>query len=123
MNKFVTKLSASVMAVMAVVSVGAVNAPVASAKPIPIPWNYSICLSRQPTLSMTVNSQHPCVKILQRKLNNVYHVKPRVVTDGIFGQKTKKAVKQFQALKNLTQDGIVGPQTWNALLGDYNPGD
>lgn len=121
MNKFVTKLSASVMAVMAVVSVGAVNAPVASAKPIP--WNYSICLSRQPTLSMTVNSQHPCVKILQRKLNNVYHVKPRVVTDGIFGQKTKKAVKQFQALKNLTQDGIVGPQTWNALLGDYNPGD
>ena len=121
MNKFVTKLSAAVMVVMVVVSVGAVNAPVASAKPVV--WNYSTCLSRQPTLSMTVNSSHPCVKILQRKLNNFYHVNPQVTVDGVFGQKTKKAVKQFQALKGLTQDGIVGPQTWNALLADYNPGD
>ena len=121
MNQFVTKLGVAVIGVIAVVGVGSVNVPVATAKPIP--WNYSICLSRRPTLSMTVNSQHPCVKILQRKLNNVYHVNPQVTVDGIFGQKTKKAVKQLQALKGLTQDGIVGPRTWDALLGDFNPGD
>ncbi len=121
MNKTVQKIRVFLMLAVAVVSVGVVMTPTASAKPIP--WNYSICLSRQPMLSTTTNSKHPCVKILQRKLNNFYHVSPRLVVDGVFGQKTKKAVKQFQALKSLTQDGIVGPRTWNALLADFTPGD
>lgn len=121
MNKIVQKISAFVMVAVSVVSVGAVMAPAASAKPVT--WNYSLCLSRQPMLSMTTNSTHPCVKILQRKLNNVYHVEPRLVVSGVFGQQTKKAVKKFQTLKSITVDGIVGPQTWNALLSDYNPGD
>lgn len=123
MNKIVQKISAFVMVAVSVVSVGAVMAPAASAKAKPVPWNYSLCLSRQPMLSMTTNSTHPCVAILQRKLNNLYHVSPRLVVTGTFGQKTKKAVKQFQTLKSITVDGIVGPQTWNALLSDYNPGD
>ncbi len=123
MNKIVQKVSAFVMVAVSVVSVGAVMAPAASAKAKPVSWNYSLCLSRQPRLSMTTNSTHPCVGILQRKLNNVYHVEPRLVVNGVFGQQTKKAVKKFQTLKSITVDGIVGPQTWNALLSDYNPGD
>lgn len=35
--------------------------------------------------------------------------------DGKFGAKTQAAVKSFQGSKGLTQDGIVGPRTWQAL--------
>ncbi len=34
--------------------------------------------------------------------------------DGIFGDKTYKVTKQFQAEKGLTVDGGVGIDTWNA---------
>ena len=37
--------------------------------------------------------------------------------DGIFGEETYKAVIAYQKLKLLTPDGIVGPNTWKALLG------
>ena len=43
-----------------------------------------------------------------------------ISTDGIFGGVTINAVKQFQANNNLTQDGIVGKNTWNKLL-NLNP--
>ncbi|MED4163576.1 peptidoglycan-binding domain-containing protein [Halalkalibacterium halodurans] len=36
--------------------------------------------------------------------------------DGIFGGKTESAVRAFQRANRLTVDGIVGPQTWGALL-------
>jgi peptidoglycan hydrolase-like protein with peptidoglycan-binding domain len=40
--------------------------------------------------------------------------------DGLFGPKTEKAAKDFQTLKGLTVDGIVGPQTWGSLPADPN---
>ncbi|HKE20093.1 MAG TPA: peptidoglycan-binding domain-containing protein [Kofleriaceae bacterium] len=36
--------------------------------------------------------------------------------DGIFGGGTQAAVVSFQRSRGLTPDGIVGPQTWSALL-------
>jgi len=36
--------------------------------------------------------------------------------DGIFGRKTEAAVKEYQLKHGLHVDGIVGPQTWKALL-------
>ena len=36
--------------------------------------------------------------------------------DGVFGQNTLNAVKAFQTAKGLTADGVVGAQTWGALL-------
>ena len=47
------------------------------------------------------------VKTLQRKLN--------LVADGIFGQLTEEAVREFQKSHSLAVDGIVGAKTWAAL--------
>jgi peptidoglycan hydrolase-like protein with peptidoglycan-binding domain len=38
-----------------------------------------------------------------------------VSSDGIFGAKTEQAVINFQKKKQITVDGIVGPQTWTRL--------
>lgn len=54
------------------------------------------------------------VKTLQRLLNEMGYSCGKV--DGIFGSKTLTAVKAFQKAKGLIVDGIVGKNTWNALL-------
>jgi len=36
--------------------------------------------------------------------------------DGLFGTSTETAVKSFQRLHGLYEDGVVGPLTWSALL-------
>jgi lysozyme len=36
--------------------------------------------------------------------------------DGVFGPKTKEAVKAFQKKHGLAVDGIVGPKTWSKLF-------
>ena len=53
------------------------------------------------------------VKTIQRKLKNWGYYTGEV--DGIFGAKTKEAVKYFQRKNGLTVDGIVGNQTLKAL--------
>lgn len=53
------------------------------------------------------------VKTIQRKLKNWGYYTGAV--DGIFGSKTKSAVKYFQRKNKLTVDGIVGNKTLAAL--------
>lgn len=43
-----------------------------------------------------------------------------IAEDGIFGQDTKRAVEAFQRYYGLTADGIVGRNTWNAVIDAYN---
>ena len=52
------------------------------------------------------------VPILQKALNN--HVK-RLTVDGIFGLRTERAVKDFQAESGLETTGEVDSGTWSAL--------
>jgi peptidoglycan hydrolase-like protein with peptidoglycan-binding domain len=55
---------------------------------------------------------HP-VRTLQYLLRARNHP---VVVDGVFGAKTDAAVRAFQMDKHLAVDGIVGPETWSALI-------
>jgi hypothetical protein len=57
------------------------------------------------------------VQALQTALNQFYGIK----VDGVFGSETEAAVRQFQLDHNLYVDGIVGPATWAALLGQEPP--
>lgn len=54
------------------------------------------------------------VEYLQRKLYSKLY-DPGVI-DGIFGNRTENAVREFQAENGLVVDGIVGPATWNAIM-------
>lgn len=55
-----------------------------------------------------------CVTELQSLLNQHYY---HLAVDGIFGQATLGAVEGFQTDNALAVDGIVGPNTKNALYG------
>ncbi|WP_067929600.1 peptidoglycan-binding protein [Alicyclobacillus shizuokensis] len=54
------------------------------------------------------------VKEIQERLNKLGY--SAGTADGIFGPKTLSAVKTFQRAHHLAIDGIVGPQTWDALF-------
>lgn len=45
-----------------------------------------------------------------------------VTADGIFGSGTESTVKSFQSSRGLTADGIVGPNTWGALITTVQQG-
>ena len=45
-----------------------------------------------------------------------------VTADGVFGSGTATAVRSFQAGAGLTQDGVVGAQTWGALVQTVREG-
>ncbi|MFL0266521.1 peptidoglycan-binding protein [Candidatus Clostridium radicumherbarum] len=57
------------------------------------------------------------IKKLQKALIAQHYDLGPSGADGIFGNKTEQAVLNFQWSKNLSVDGIVGSQTWGALLG------
>ena len=40
----------------------------------------------------------------------------RLLDDSSFGPETTEAVKDFQTVINLAPDGLVGAQTWQALM-------
>jgi hypothetical protein len=49
---------------------------------------------------------------------NVHGACPALVEDGIFGDATDAATREFQSAEGLAVDGIIGPNTWSALEED-----
>jgi peptidoglycan hydrolase-like protein with peptidoglycan-binding domain len=71
-----------------------------------------------PVLRQGEDVSPPAVTRLQTMLNFV-RGEPALVEDGIFGPNTDAAVREFQADEHLVVDGIVGQNTWTALLTRY----
>ena len=77
-----------------------------------------------PGRPLTVGSVGEDVRTIQRELNRIrknYPAIPAIAeTDGVFGADTAAAVRAFQRIFNLTQDGIVGKSTWYRIKSIYN---
>lgn len=71
-----------------------------------------------PMLSTAVKDKD-AVKKLQTLLNEKQN--SALAVDGIFGQKTRDAVRAYQRANNLQVDGIVGEKTWASLLKTQAP--
>ncbi len=65
-------------------------------------------------------------EILYYRLNSKKHIKQIQASlkkagfykgeiDGKVGPRTKRAIKEFQKAKKLNPDGVLGPETWEAL--------
>lgn len=79
--------------------------------------------SSYPGTPLRRGSSGPNVVIIQTELNRIsqnYPAIPKVnPVDGIFGPRTEAAVRVFQGIFGLAQDGIVGKETWYALVRLY----
>lgn len=64
------------------------------------------------------------VRTIQRQLNRIGRnypaVSPTLDTDGLFDTDTELAVRNFQSIFNLTEDGVVGKATWYRIKSIYN---
>ena len=75
-----------------------------------------------PGTPLQVGSTGPAVRQIQQQLNRIaqnYPLIPKVAVTGTFDDATADAVRTFQQIFNLTQDGIVGKSTWYQISRIY----
>lgn len=64
------------------------------------------------------------VQQIQIRLNRISKNYPKIPkiypVDGIFGEGTENAVKEYQKAFNLTPDGLVGEKTWYSIQRTFN---
>lgn len=79
--------------------------------------------SSYPGTPIRRGSTGPNVVVIQTALNRVaqnYPAIPKIpAVDGIYGSRTEAAVRSFQQIFGLNADGIVGRETWYALVRLY----
>lgn len=78
--------------------------------------------SSWPGSNLTIGSRGNSVMQMQRQLNviaDVYSLIPKVAEDGVFGQGTADAVREFQEIFNLPANGIVDFPTWYKISEIY----
>ena len=60
-------------------------------------------------------------QIQLNRISKNYPAIPKITpVDGVFGTATEDAVLEFQRIFNLTQDGIIGKETWYRIAFIYN---
>jgi len=78
--------------------------------------------SSWPGYNLTIGSTGDKVRQMQQQLNRIaqnYPAIPKIAVDGIFGPATAQAVRTFQGIFNLPQNGIVDFPTWYSISNIY----
>ena len=87
------------------------NAPIASGAPL------------APLFPLREGDSGNLVELMQIRLNRIsrnYPGIPKVYpVDGFYDASTTNAVRKFQEVFNLTQDGVIGTATWNRINAIY----
>ena len=100
---------------------GAVRAGLAGQTFYAVNWQYSRVL-REGSTGEPVRVLQYMLQVIGSYINDV----PMPPQTGIFGELTANSVRAFQRFSGLAIDGIVGEQTWNAILtvspGSPRPG-
>lgn len=75
-----------------------------------------------PGYDLSIGSSGEKVRQLQEELNVIsrnYNAIPRLAEDGIYGERTAEAVRQFQRIFKLGQTGVVDYPTWYKISDMY----
>lgn len=78
--------------------------------------------SSWPGYNLTIGSSGQKVSQLQEQLNRIrenYNAIPYLNVDGIYGERTAEAVREFQRIFKLPQNGIVDYPTWYKISDMY----
>lgn len=76
-----------------------------------------------PGTALRRGSSSTDVSLMQTYLNALNAQYPqigRLTVDGKYGSSTEAAVRRYQAIKGLSADGVIGQNTWNAIVSEYN---
>lgn len=75
------------------------------------------------TGTLSIGSRGEPVRTIQNQLNRIsnnYPIIPKLVADGIYGEKTAASVRKFQEIFDLPVTGTVNFPTWYAISDIYN---
>lgn len=78
--------------------------------------------SSWPGSNLTIGSRGPKVQQMQEQLDtiaSVYTAIPSVIPDGIYGEATQRAVREFQSIFGLPVTGVVDFATWYKISHIY----
>ena len=78
--------------------------------------------SSWPGADLDIGSSGQKVRQLQEQLNLIgdyYTAIPALTVDGIYGERTAEAVRQFQRINNMSQTGVVDFPTWYRISDRY----
>ncbi len=75
-----------------------------------------------PGENLTIGSQGNAVRTIQEQLNSIsnrYTAINKLAVDGVYGENTAEAVREFQNIFNMPQSGIVDFPTWYEISRVY----
>lgn len=78
--------------------------------------------SSWPGYDLTIGSSGQKVRQLQEQLNRIrenYNAIPYLTPDGVYGERTAEAIRQFQRIFDLPQTGITDYPTWYKVSDMY----